>query len=147
MHKRTKSKSKSKKNVNSSRIEPSSSRFGYTILIVDNVVKSLEFYEKTFGLVRKFVTPGNEYGELNTGSTTLAFAIKQVSMMKNSVEDNKCNSVVLSFKSDDVDGDFELALTNGATKVSPPEKKPWGQTSCAVRDINGVLVEIGTVMN
>jgi lactoylglutathione lyase len=144
MHKQK--KFKSKKNTNS-RIEPSSSRFGYTILIVDDVIKSLEFYEKIFGLTRKFVTPGNEYGELNTGSTTLAFATKQVSMMKNSLEDNKCNSVVLSFKSDDVDGDFELALTNGATKVSPPEKKPWGQTSAAVRDINGVLVEIGTPMN
>lgn len=42
-------------------------KFGYTILYVENVSKSIEFYEKAFGFVRKFITPENDCAELNTG--------------------------------------------------------------------------------
>jgi lactoylglutathione lyase len=49
-------------------------KFAYTILYVQDVTQSVEFYEKAFGLVRKFVTPDNDYGELLVGETTLSFA-------------------------------------------------------------------------
>jgi lactoylglutathione lyase len=42
-------------------------KFGYTILYVLEVAKSVEFYERSFGFTRKFVTPENDYGELETG--------------------------------------------------------------------------------
>ncbi|EIM75241.1 glyoxalase/bleomycin resistance protein/dioxygenase [Nitritalea halalkaliphila LW7] len=34
-------------------------KFGYTILYVKDVTKSIEFYEKSFGFERKFITPEN----------------------------------------------------------------------------------------
>ena len=37
-------------------------KFSYTILYVSNVEKSIEFYEKSFDFVRKFITPENDYG-------------------------------------------------------------------------------------
>jgi lactoylglutathione lyase len=51
-------------------------QFGYTILYVEDVEKSIVFYEKAFGFERKFITTENDYGELNTGQTTIAFASK-----------------------------------------------------------------------
>ena len=48
-------------------------RFGYTIIYTDDVEKSIEFFERAFGLKRRFVHESG-YGELDTGSTALAFA-------------------------------------------------------------------------
>src|SRR6266446_7740638 len=49
---------------------------GYVILYVNDVAASLAFYEKAFGLARRFFhdDTGKAYGELETGVTRLAFA-------------------------------------------------------------------------
>ena len=49
---------------------------GYVILYVNDVAASLAFYEKAFGLARRFFHDdnGKAYGELETGATRLAFA-------------------------------------------------------------------------
>lgn len=39
-------------------------KFGYTIPYVKDITKSIEFYEKSFGFKRKFITSENDYGEL-----------------------------------------------------------------------------------
>jgi uncharacterized glyoxalase superfamily protein PhnB len=49
-------------------------KYAYTILYVENVTKTIEFYEKAFGFHRKFITPENDYGELISGETTISFA-------------------------------------------------------------------------
>ena len=49
-------------------------KFGYTIAYVDNVDDELTFFERAFGIERRFIVPGGDYGELNTGDTVLAFA-------------------------------------------------------------------------
>ncbi|MNY24545.1 Glyoxalase-like domain protein [compost metagenome] len=48
----------------------------------------------------------------------------------------------IAFETDDVEGAFQRAVTNGARPVSAPEQMPWGQTVSYVADINGYLVEI-----
>ena len=48
--------------------------FAYTILYVDNVDETLSFYESAFGFKRKFLHESGDYGELESGATTLAFA-------------------------------------------------------------------------
>ena len=49
---------------------------GYVILYVNDVAASLAFYEKAFGLARRFFHDdnGKAYGELETGAARLAFA-------------------------------------------------------------------------
>jgi lactoylglutathione lyase len=49
---------------------------GYVILYVKDVSASLAFYEKAFGLARRFFHDdnGKAYGELETGAARLAFA-------------------------------------------------------------------------
>ena len=49
-------------------------RFGYTILYVEDVAGAIDFYERAFGLSRRFITDGVTYGEMDTGDTTLSFA-------------------------------------------------------------------------
>ena len=49
-------------------------KLGYTIIYVPNVAESLSFFESAFGLSRRFLHESGDYGELETGETTLAFA-------------------------------------------------------------------------
>src|SRR5690349_9326031 len=48
---------------------------GYVILYVNDVAASLAFYEKAFGLTRRFFNDdhGKAYGELETGAARLGF--------------------------------------------------------------------------
>ena len=49
-------------------------QLGYTILYVPDVPATLKFYEAAFGLATRFVHECGDYGELETGSTALAFS-------------------------------------------------------------------------
>ena len=49
-------------------------KLGYTIIYVPNVAQSLDFFERAFGLSRRFLHESGDYGELETGSTALAFS-------------------------------------------------------------------------
>jgi len=49
-------------------------KYGYTIIYVENVKETITFYQKAFGCQQKFITPENDYGELVSGETTIAFA-------------------------------------------------------------------------
>ena len=127
-------------------------KFGYTILYVTDVEKTLSFYEKTFGFKRKFVAPENEYGELNTGETTLSFATKKLA--KSNLKDgfiesslsNKPFGMEIGIVTDNVAKLVETAKKNGATVIEPPTEKPWGQTVAYVRDGDGFLIEICSPM-
>ncbi len=127
-------------------------KFGYTILYVKDVTKSIEFYEKAFGFTRKFISPDNDYGELATGDTTISFASHTLaaSNLKDgfvpSELKNKPFAIELGFITEDVAGIFDLAIQQGATKIAEPKQKPWGQTVAYVRDIEGFLIEICTPM-
>lgn len=127
-------------------------KFGYTILYVNDVTKSIEFYEKAFGFNRKFISPDNDYGELATGETTISFASHALaaSNLKDGFTPSRLNqkpfAIELGFITDDVGAIFELAAKHGAAQVAAPKQKPWGQTVAYVRDIDGFLVEICTPM-
>ena len=49
-------------------------RFGYSIAYVQEVERSVVFYERAFGLKRRFVDESGRYAEMETGETTLAFS-------------------------------------------------------------------------
>ncbi|MYZ59121.1 VOC family protein [Elizabethkingia anophelis] len=125
-------------------------KFGYMILYVNDVVKSVDFYETSFGFKRKFISSGNDYAELETGSTTLAFASKQLgnANLKNgfleSTVMNKPFGIEIALTTDDVKGTIESFVKNGAVLVEEPVIKPWGQSIAYIRDIDGFLIEICT---
>lgn len=125
-------------------------RFGYTILYVQDVTKSIEFYEKAFGFERTFITPENDYGQLQTGDTAIAFA--SVSLAHYNLPEGFTESSLsrppfateLGLVTAVVADTVARAVAAGATVVSAPQEKPWGQTVAYVRDIDGFLIEICT---
>ncbi|WP_342083713.1 VOC family protein [Dyadobacter sp. OTU695] len=126
--------------------------FAYTILYVKDVAASIEFYENAFGFKKKFISPDNDYGELITGSTTLSFAASDFvqSHIPGGFTESSLTAkpfgIEIGFTVDNVEEVFQNALSAGAILVSEPKTKPWGQTVSYVRDPNGFLVEICTLM-
>jgi lactoylglutathione lyase len=124
-------------------------RFGYTILYVDDVPASVEFYERAFGVERRLVHESGQYAELETGATTLAFADYDLAGQNLPDElrpqpGRTRPSFEVCFVADDVRAAYDKAREAGAEAISEPETKPWGQEVAYVRDPDGVLVELAT---
>ncbi len=121
--------------------------FGYAIVYVPDVPAAVAFYETAFGLTRRFIHESNLYAELETGATTLAFAGEPLAEMNGlSIRPNRKGDLAAGYEialvSDDPNAAYTSALKAGASAVTPPTVKPWGQTVAYVRDLNGSIVEI-----
>jgi len=117
----------------------------YTILYVEDVPATLSFYEQAFGLERKMLHEGGDYGELHTGDTLLAFSSLQLmsDLGKTPLRASKDNpSFEIAFETDNVKAALAKAVSHGAELVQDVEEKPWGQTTSYVADLNGFLIEI-----
>jgi lactoylglutathione lyase len=127
-------------------------KYTYTILYVENVTKSIEFYEKSFGFSRKFVTKENDYGEIITGETTISFASKNLanSNLKNGfIESDLKNNpfgIELGFVTENVAETIEKVKNNDGIIICEPKQKPWRQIVTYIRDLDGFLIEICTSM-
>jgi uncharacterized glyoxalase superfamily protein PhnB len=126
--------------------------FGYTIIYVDDVSATLEFYNKAFGLATRFLHESNGYGELETGATALAFAAHEVA--EHNLADGyiavtsagKPFGVEIGLVTTDVAAAFEQAVAAGAEALAEPKTKPWGQIVAYVRSVEGTLVELCSPM-
>ncbi|WP_421704152.1 VOC family protein [Aliiroseovarius sp.] len=119
--------------------------FRYTILYVQDVTRSLSFYEQALGLKRGFLHDSGDYGELVTGGTKLAFSSRTLmeSLGKSPARPDAAAPVFeIAFETDDVAGAFQAALAAGAAPVQEPRDEPWGQVTSYVADPDGYLVEI-----
>ena len=123
-------------------------QFGYAVLYVSNVEKTVAFYESAFGQKRNFVHEAG-YGEMDTGPTKLGFVSHELAK-SNGVAyaepqaDGPAPAVQIGFVVEDVAAAYDKAVKAGAEAVVPPQQKPWGQTVAYVRDLNGFLVELCT---
>ena len=131
-----------------------SASLGYVILYVKDVSATLTFYEQAFGLSRRFYNDdnGKAYGELETGAARLAFASVELANahLKQEVMAASLNKPPLGFEialvTPDVPALYARAVKAGATSVSEPATKPWGQTVAYLRDKDGHIVELCTPM-
>lgn len=123
-------------------------KFGYTIIYVPDVAASLAFFEKAFGLSRRFLHESGDYGELETGETTLAFASHELGNTNfpagfvAASESSKPFGIEIALVTPAVAQAHAKALLTGATELKAPETKPWGQDVSYVRCPDGTLVEI-----
>ncbi len=109
---------------------------GYTIFYVADVEATVSFYESAFGLSRRFVTPENDYGELETGATTLSFVSNGLATQNLDAAggftplDATAPPVGASVTlvTDDVAAAVASAIEAGAVGYTEPTEKPWGQT-------------------
>jgi lactoylglutathione lyase len=127
-------------------------QLAYTIVYVADPAASLDFYERAFGLQRRFVSPDGGYGELATGATTLSFARHDVARDSLGGDYQAADASVLPLGVEvglscaDVAVAYAQAVAAGATGLKPPTVKPWGQTVAYVRCPDGSLVELCTPM-
>lgn len=121
-------------------------RLGYVIIYVEDVLATIAFYQKAFGLKQRFLHESNQYAEMETGQTCLAFAneefIKDSHQFRLNRREKQAAGAEIAFIVEDVSKAFSHAIEEGAASVLKPEQKPWGQTVSYVRDNNGFIVEI-----
>ena len=128
-------------------------KFGYTILYVQDVIATVEFYEVVFGFKRKYVHSdepfAGQYAEMETGGTVLGFAAHELAKLNGAklaapLPVGQSPAMEVCFVTDDVRAAYKQAIEGGAESVGEPKERPWGQTVCHVRDNNGFLVELCT---
>ncbi len=96
-------------------------KFGYTIIYVPHVATSLEFFNRAFGLERRFLHESGTYGELETGETTLAFASHELGEMNFPTGHIKAHSsaqplgIEIALVTSDVTTAHKRAIAAGAT--------------------------------
>lgn len=117
----------------------------YTIMYVEDVAGTLEFYRDAFGFVISFLHESGDYGELQTGETTLSFSSLELmnQLGKGAVKPTpSAPTFEIAFETEHVELHLKQALEAGAKLVQTVEEMPWGQTTAYVHDLNGYLVEI-----
>lgn len=123
-------------------------KFGYTIIYVPDVDASLSFFTQAFGFKRRFLAESGDYGELETGQTTLAFAAHALGEMNFSTghveahTSEKPLGIEVAFVTDNVLKAHQKALKAGAIELEAPIIKQWGQAVSYVRCPDGTLVEL-----
>ncbi|MEM8808812.1 MAG: VOC family protein [Cyanobacteria bacterium P01_G01_bin.38] len=120
-------------------------KFKYTILYVENVALTLDFFGRAFDFKQKFLHESGDYGELDTGHTTLAFSSLSLiqSLGKSPARAQPTAPIFeITFESDDVRADLSRALEAGAVLHQDVRDESWGQTTAYVADPNGFLIAI-----
>lgn len=127
-------------------------KLGYTIAYVPDVAASLAFFEAAFGLQRRFLHESGEYGELDTGPTTLAFASHGLGESNfpdgfvRASQSQQPLGMEIALVTGDVGRAYDAARAAGAVGLMAPVVKPWGQTVAYVRCPAGTLVELCSPM-
>lgn len=126
-------------------------QLGYVIVYVEDVEKTLAFYQQAFGfdIRMKYEEEGSvSYGELETGAAVLGFASHAMSggnfrgdYIKPSAEGDPYGQEI-AFVTEDVVAVFERAMAAGAIALAEPTQKPWGQTVAYLRAQEGTLIEV-----
>lgn len=125
-------------------------KLGYTIVYVPDVAASLDFFEKAFGLPRRFLHESGTYGELETGETTLSFAAHELgdaNFPGGHVHADRSAQPLgfeLALVTTDVAQAHAKAVAAGAAELAAPVQKPWGQVVSYLRCPDGILVELCT---
>jgi lactoylglutathione lyase len=129
-------------------------KLGYTIVYVPSVSESLAFFEGAFGLKRRFLHESGDYGELDTGPTTLAFASHELGSANfgaggfvRASESTQPLGMEIALVTDDVHSAHAQAIQYGAKELSAPTAKPWGQVVSYVRAPDGTVVELCTTVS
>jgi catechol 2,3-dioxygenase-like lactoylglutathione lyase family enzyme len=123
-------------------------KLGYTILYVPDVSASLKFFERAFGLKRRFLHESGTYGELETGETTLSFAAHELGDSNFPGGHVRADSSALplgmeiALVTTSVAEAHRQAVACGARELAAPVTKSWGQVVSYVRAPDGCLIEL-----
>ncbi|KAF4358677.1 hypothetical protein F8388_005617 [Cannabis sativa] len=123
----------------------------YIVIYVKDVAKSVTFYEKAFGFSVRRLDKSHRWGELESGQSTIAFTPlhqHETDEVTGSVQTaagshGERQPVEVCFAFSDVDAAYK-SQHGRWDLMSEPEEKEWGQKVGYVRDINGIVVRMGS---
>ena len=119
-------------------------RFDYTVLIVSDLDRALDFYIDILGIPLGHRAGG--YAQLRTGPTRLSLytreAMQETLGHPITAPDPAAPGFEIGFIVDDVDAVYADFVERGAASAVPPTDREWGQRTAYLRDPDGHLVEI-----
>jgi lactoylglutathione lyase len=124
-------------------------KFSHITLFVKDVSRSVTFYEQAFGLKQVFADDSGLFTELESEGKSLHIAAIEAvepNFPEGFQATNLSNlpvGIEICFLTENVGASLTIALNAGATSYIEPQVKPWGQTVAYVRDLDGILIEIG----
>jgi catechol 2,3-dioxygenase-like lactoylglutathione lyase family enzyme len=113
-------------------------------IITDDVRGLAAFYAEITGLPPRW---GNdEFAELVTPAGTLAIASTRTMALFGATAARAAanHSVIIEFRVDDVDGEYERLRALPVEVVTEPTTQPWGNRSLQFRDPDGNLINFFT---
>jgi len=113
-------------------------------LITNNVDGLVHFYEQITGL--SLVRSTADFAELTTPSCTLAIASTRTmdAFGAGAAHPADNHTVIIEFRVDDVDKEYEKLKTLVSDFVKEPTTQPWGNRSLLFRDPDGNLINFFT---
>lgn len=112
-------------------------------MITDDPESVVRFYEQVTGV--QAVWPAPVFAELRLPSGTIAFGHTQTAQLfNNSARPADNHTVIIEFRVDDVDGEYERLKPLVSEWVQEPTTMPWGNRSILFRDPDGNLVNLFT---
>jgi predicted enzyme related to lactoylglutathione lyase len=112
-------------------------------LITDDLEPVVQFYEQVTGIPAVRLAP--VFAELHLPSCTIAFGHAQTAQLfKNAARPADNHTVIIEFRVDDVDKEYERLKTLVGEWVLEPTTMPWGNRSILFRDPDGNLVNLFT---
>ncbi len=113
-------------------------------MITDDLDRVVAFYEQVTGVTAVRFTP--VFAELNLPSCTLAIGHTQTTQLfgEDSARPADNHTVIIEFRVEDVDREFERLESVVTDWVQRPTTMPWGNRSILFRDPDGNLVNLFT---
>lgn len=116
------------------------------ILAVEDVARSVAFYELACGAVAVVTTPN--YVELDVHGTTRIGLYERTSFAKNVgqtpsiVDAAQLTSTELYLRVPDLDAAIAQVVAAGARQLSPKQTRPWGDVVAYFRDPDGNVLAV-----
>jgi catechol 2,3-dioxygenase-like lactoylglutathione lyase family enzyme len=113
-------------------------------MITDDLERVVQFYERVTGVAAVRYTP--EFAELIMPSFTLAIGHTNTTQLfgEDSARPADNHTVIIEFKVDDIDSEYERLKPIVSDWVQQPTTMPWGNRSILFRDPDGNLVNYFT---
>jgi lactoylglutathione lyase len=119
-------------------------RLDYVVLIVADLERAATFYRQTLGLTLQH--RAEKFVQFDVGGTRLGLytreAMQETLGSKLEPPSPSAPAFEIGFKVDDCDAAFAELVRAGASVVTEPTTRPWGQRTAYLRDPDGNLVEI-----
>lgn len=121
----------------------------YVIIIVEDLDRSLNFYQDVLGLTLGH--RAGDYAQFNTGTTRISLYTRRAMAATLGADidpaPDSAPGFELGFKVNNVDMAYATLVSRGATPMTPPTSRAWGQRTAYVRDPDGHLIEIAQAIS